>query len=179
MLLKPNSALQLFIIAEVFNSKSKGTTGYNITKDYSDFWNHQQVYRECNSLSQAGILFPTIVNNEGKPDSKVYLLADDAKDKLNDFMKWEILPHLNNDGSMDEFWGQAYAALLTTELIDCHIVQELDVAYLSNLERQYKQIKEGLDKVTRLGSMYRQRLQTAEYKIRRFEKFSGIKSCVL
>lgn len=172
MKLKPNSALQLFIISEVINSGAEGTTGYNITKRFGDFWNHQQVYRECNVLSQAGILFPTIVNNEGKPDSKVYLMAEGAYEILTDFFRYDVVAHICSDGQMDEFWSQAWVTFaMSDHNISADITRGVSYALVEHLKRQLKEWKTRYVKADVPGSLYLQRIGALEYKLERASEF--------
>lgn len=57
-------------------------TGYDITKAFSQnighFWkaSHQQVYRELNKMSQLEWVTSELIEQEGKPDKKIYTITE-------------------------------------------------------------------------------------------------------
>jgi PadR family transcriptional regulator AphA len=70
-------------------------TGYEITKDfeavYVHFWraSHQQVYRELARLKKDGRVTVKVIEQEGKPDKKVYSIAKRGLDELK---RWILAP---------------------------------------------------------------------------------------
>ncbi|UTZ44578.1 PadR family transcriptional regulator [Vibrio campbellii] len=69
------------------------TTGYILTKilPINTGWkaSHQQIYRQCNRLTEQGLLAFEEVANDGKPDSKHYSLTDKGKEALTDMVEGE------------------------------------------------------------------------------------------
>lgn len=63
-------------------------TGYEITKNFDDvlsyFWraSHQQVYRELGRLSDDGCVAHELVEQDGKPNKKIYRLTDRGREEL-------------------------------------------------------------------------------------------------
>lgn len=66
-------------------------TGYEIMEVFKDslnfMWNANtsQVYRELNNLKEAGWATVTEVEQQGKPDKKIYSITDGGREEL---MKW-------------------------------------------------------------------------------------------
>lgn len=72
-------------------------TGYDITKIVGDYTGHthQQVYRELKAMAKVGIVSFEVVEQEDKPNKKVYSLNSEKLDegwckfKATDFSKTE------------------------------------------------------------------------------------------
>jgi Predicted transcriptional regulators len=70
--------------------------GYEILETFrhslNHFWNAQksQVYRELISLESAGFIKGVWVEQEGKPDKKMYSITDDGRAELLDWLSQEL-----------------------------------------------------------------------------------------
>ena len=70
--------------------------GYEILETFrhslNHFWNAQksQVYRELNSLEDSGFITGTWIEQEGKPDKKMYSITDDGRKELIDWLSEEL-----------------------------------------------------------------------------------------
>ncbi len=70
-------------------------TGYDIVKRFNEsighFWSssHQQVYKELHKLHEDGLVEFDAVQQQGKPDKKVYSLTASG---LNDLKEWVAKP---------------------------------------------------------------------------------------
>ncbi|AHI61208.1 transcriptional regulator [Vibrio phage vB_VpaS_1601] len=135
--ISPTSALSLHIIVAVKSAGAKGITGYDIHKSLSDFWSHQQVYRDCSRLAKSGLLFPTVKNNDGKPDSKVYLFSENAFSDLNNFFVTVMMPFFKEKAHLiTEDYLLAYIEFRKAEVIS-KVVQEMsDKALLEALIKE-------------------------------------------
>jgi len=78
-------------------------TGYDLVRTFDSavgyFWNasHQQVYRELGTLSDAGLVKFKLVEQEDKPDRKIYSLNADGKKALQNWLENPIKEHKIKD----------------------------------------------------------------------------------
>lgn len=56
----------------------KPISGYDIFKQISAAWSHQQVYRELKKLRSRGLVTYVSQTNDGKPDSKIYTITSEG-----------------------------------------------------------------------------------------------------
>ena len=72
---------------------ARESTGYEITKEFDEvadyFWRatHQQVYRELGTLADAGLLRFREVEQDGKPDKKVYAITSKGLKAFEDWFR--------------------------------------------------------------------------------------------
>ena len=70
-------------------------SGYDIKKEFDDvmsiFWHSHlsQIYPELNKLEKEELICSRLIQQEGKPDKKVYTITDSGKENL---IKWLIGP---------------------------------------------------------------------------------------
>jgi PadR family transcriptional regulator AphA len=101
-------------------------TGYEITKDfeavYVHFWraSHQQVYRELARLNKDGLVTAKVVEQEGRPDKKVYAIT---KRGLEELKRWIVEP---TDPPRPQYD-------LLVKLLGCHVADRR--AFHRELER--------------------------------------------
>lgn len=80
------NSLKVAILTEV--SRQGSITGYSLSKSIPDSanWNasHQQIYRDCNNLEKQGLMSVTYLENDGKPDARLYSITDAGKEVLED-----------------------------------------------------------------------------------------------
>lgn len=81
--------LDTAILSCLTSTLDSGISGYDITtKNIANTraWSaaHQQVYRELNKMSKAGIVTHNIIPQDGKPDKKIYTITDKGLELFND-----------------------------------------------------------------------------------------------
>lgn len=98
-------------------------TGYDITKLIvsDNVWvaSHQQVYRELSKLEQQGLLNAVVVENAGKPNSKLYSLTE-AGEKYVELVRqnqeYKIKPFRSESAAMQMAGGRNYLASAVAKL---------------------------------------------------------------
>jgi DNA-binding PadR family transcriptional regulator len=73
-------------------------SGYDLTKAFEGtvgcFWKatHQQIYRELGLLEERGALEAEVVEQQGRPNKKLYRLTEGGKEVLKDWIAGESTP---------------------------------------------------------------------------------------
>lgn len=107
---------------------NEALTGYDLTKLVvsKNAWvaNHQQVYRDLRALEQQGFLVTTVVENLGKPDSKLYSITEAGKrqlDYVRQTQEYKMKPFRSESAAMQMAGGRNYlvsAAAKISEKLD-------------------------------------------------------------
>lgn len=90
---------------------ARESTGYEITKEFDEvagfFWRatHQQVYRELATLADAGLLRFREVEQQGKPDKKVYAITAKGRKAFADWFREPTDPPRAADPLMIKFFA--------------------------------------------------------------------------
>ncbi len=80
-----------YVLLTLLNRESR--TGYDLVRTFDSavgyFWNasHQQVYRELGTLADAKLVKFKLVEQEDKPDKKIYSLSSSGKTALYDWLE--------------------------------------------------------------------------------------------
>lgn len=101
------------VIAAVLTQSAM--TGYEITKEFDlvlgYFWKatHQQVYRELGRMTEAGFVRFTVVEQDGRPDKKVYELTDAGRQMFDAWLNETTPPRRVSDPLLVKFFAGEYA----------------------------------------------------------------------
>ena len=113
-------------------------SGYDLTQQFSEqighFWNahHTQIYRELQKLETEGLVAHRVVEQQERPDKKLYVLTEKG---LADLMKWlseaPKPPKMKNESLLRVSLfhlippGQAIAFLQTSKQAHEHILSQM------------------------------------------------------
>jgi len=91
------------------------STGYDLTKLYkealSSFWHagHSQIHRELNRMEDEGLITSRTVVQEGKPNKRVFSIADKGREVFDEWMRSPTSPFPNRHNPLLKhiFFGAA------------------------------------------------------------------------
>jgi DNA-binding PadR family transcriptional regulator len=116
-------------------------TGYDLKKKFEEhfnyFWraSHQQIYRELKTLNKSKWISCEEVEQDGKPDKKIYTLTNEGKLNLK---QWAI--EFNPTTTNDEILVKMLTyPLLNFEQINSQIEEQLE--FHQNLKLKYQSIE--------------------------------------
>lgn len=134
------------------------TTGYDITKAFSHkvghFWkaSHQQVYRELNKMSKQEWVTSEVIQQDGKPDKKIYTITELGHQALTAWFK-QPTPYI---ATRDEFSAKVMACtsqsndLLIAQIDELIPQAQQMIKQFQQLERQLYSHPERLDMPAKL-----------------------------
>jgi PadR family transcriptional regulator AphA len=89
----------------------KPATGYDLTKSFEEvagfFWqaSHQQVYRELSRMLEEGLVESKEIEQQGRPDKKIYSLTDVGLEQLRQWLRQPTEHKRNNDEGLVRLLG--------------------------------------------------------------------------
>ena len=116
-------------------------TGYDLNKIFTasvrHFWptDHSQIYRALSRMSKAGWTEVEVVNQESRPDRKVYTITLAGKEELRRWLLTPLTPDENRSADMIQVF---FAAQLSDEEI------------LGIFERAAEMLRSGLEQYARV-----------------------------
>lgn len=132
--------------AILVNLAERASSGYELARRFDrsigQFWSatHQQVYKVLGRMEAAGLVAVTVVEQEGRPDKKVYDLTDDGRAELARWIGEPAEPEVTRSDLAVKIRGASYGdpALVAAE-VERHRAlhaQRLET-YLANEEREF------------------------------------------
>ncbi len=87
------------------------SSGYDLLKHFNKglgyFWNakHQQIYQQLKILSEQGLVLRKTVNQNNKPDKKVYKITEEGVEELKSWLSGNIKPSKVNEALLVKLYG--------------------------------------------------------------------------
>ncbi|CAM0039218.1 hypothetical protein SIPHO067v1_p0033 [Vibrio phage 51E28.1] len=145
-MLKTTNSLSLFCLALA----KEPISGYNITKQIKSAWSHQQVYRECRRLSDAGLMTYEVKHNNGKPDSKLYTITSEGYRQIDVLVKkFERIINLGRD--TPRFLLPALVQLNRSDMITVSATKDLLVLWQNKLIERAQTLKSEINSIKKSG----------------------------
>lgn len=137
-------ALRYALLASLYESPA---TGYELTRRFRErmgnVWNasHQQIYRELAKALDDGLVRVELVEQSGKPDRKVYHLADSGRAELGEWVNgFSPRPATRDPLLLKLFAGDLWAHdRLFEELSRCEADWQEELERYRKIERDYFQ----------------------------------------
>ena len=129
-------------------------TGYDLKKTFDSslnfFWSAQtsQVYRDLGNLEEKGYASHTVVNQEDRPDKKIFKITDEGKKAFIDWLKDYPKDNVTRDQLLVHLF---FSASLDLNVVKREIkfykkIQEENLEKIENNEVLKSEVKEGFEK---------------------------------